>query len=122
VEATNKSGESTSLSSYITINNSSGDIVASGTANAATGQQNGSGRVYSVIKFNDGSGNGFTVDGLISEVVSLTAKNANGAQTETGAFSGTVAGYGTVVDSKGRIDTAIFSGTVSGGGKGPAEP
>jgi hypothetical protein len=120
VEALNKAGESTNLSSYITINNTSGAAVVSGTANSATGKQNGSGTVYTVIKFNDGIGNAFTVDGLIRETISLTAKNANGDQTETGLFSGTVVGYGTVVDGQGNTDTAVFSGTIAGSGKGPA--
>jgi hypothetical protein len=108
------------LSAYITINNTSGAAVVSGTTNSATGKQNGSGMVYTVVTFNDGKGNTFAVVGLIKETISLTAKNANGDQTETGSFSGNVAGYGTVVDSQGNKDTAVFSGTISGSGKGPA--
>ncbi len=120
VEATNKAGYGTNLSAYITINNTSSAAVVSGSTDSATGKQNGSGMVYTVIKFNDGNGNAFTVDGLIKETISMTAWNAKGDQTETGSFSGDVAGYGTLVDSKGNKVTAVFSGTISGCGKGPA--
>jgi hypothetical protein len=119
-EALNKAGETTDLSSFISINNTNGTSVGSGSVNLDTGKTTALGAIYVVFKFNDGNGNTFAVDGVIKEVISLTAKDANGDQTETGSFSGTVAGYGTVADSHGNIAQAVFSGTVSGSGKGPS--
>jgi hypothetical protein len=120
VEALNKAGETRSLSAYFTISNSTASMVFSGTANSLTGQESASGKVYTIFQFNDGKGNAFTVDGLMSETVSLTAENAEGIQTETAEFSGSVVGYGTVVDTQGNTDAAVFLGAISGSGKGPA--
>jgi hypothetical protein len=117
VEAVTQQGQTTNLSFYITINNASSGTVVSGTVNSVTHQQNGSSLVYTIITFNDGHGNAFTVDGLIKETINLTAQNANDAQTETASFSGNVAGYGTLVDSQGNKDKVVFSGTISGSGK-----
>jgi hypothetical protein len=117
VEALDKAGYCTNLSAYITIN-TSGAAVVSGSTNSVTGKQNSSGAGYTIITFNDGKGNAFTVDGLVRETISTTAKNAKGDQTETVMFSGTVDGYGTVVDGQGNTDAAVFSGTIAGSGKG----
>jgi hypothetical protein len=73
-----------------------------------------------VITFDDGSGNSFTISGVVKSTDSLakltTAQsNAGDAQTETVSFSGSVSGWGTYLGNK-----AVFTGTVSGSGKGPA--
>jgi hypothetical protein len=120
VEALNHSSEVANLSFFIVISNNSSAAVVSGMTNIETGKQNGSGLVYTVVRFNDGKGNTFAVDGIMRQTVSVSAKSASGSQTESGVISTVVAGYGTVVDSEGRIDAAVFSGTISGSGKGPA--
>jgi hypothetical protein len=117
VEALDKAGYCTNLSVYMTIN-TSGAAVVSGSTNSVMGKQNSSGAGYTIIRFNDGKGNAFAVDGLVRETISTTAKNAKGDQTETVMFSGTVDGYGTVVDGQGNTDAAVFSGTIAGSGKG----
>jgi hypothetical protein len=120
VEVLDQSGNSTDVSSYFTINNTSGALVGSGVSNSDTGKTSGGGLIYTIVAFDDGNGNAFTVDGLIRETVSETGMNSNGVQIETGSYSGAVVGYGTVVDAQGNTDTAVFSGTFSGSGKGPA--
>ena len=77
------------------------------------------------MTFDDGKGNSFTVDGLfkvsISQPAPTASQTANSiTPNETISFSGSVVGFGTVVDSSGNTDDAVFSGSVSGGGSGQA--
>jgi hypothetical protein len=122
VEALNKAGYRTNLSAYITIDNPSGAAVVWGATNSATDTQNGSGKVITIVRFDDGNGNAFILYGLTKETIILAAENADGDQTEIGSFSGDVVGYGTLADSEGNTDTAVFSGTISGSGEGPVTP
>lgn len=118
VEALDRAGYSTDLSPYFSINNSSATIVGSGTSNVGTGKTTVDGFIYTIIYFDDGNGNNFTVDGLIKGMVSQSATDANGNQIEISSFSGSVSGYGSVLDAQGNTDAAVFSGTFSGSGKG----
>jgi hypothetical protein len=120
-EVINNAGVITNLSSYLVINDTSAPGLVSGITRTDTAKQSGSGLVYTVMSFNDGSGNAFTLDGLVRETISVSARSVGGEQIESGVFSGSVVGYGTIVDSLGRIANAVFSGTISGTGNGPAE-
>lgn len=123
IGATNKAtGDFQDASSIFSIN-APGTQVYSGSANSDTGQQSETYTTYVVITFDDGKGNAFTVDGLIKSTQSIpaptAAQTANGVTpNETISFSGSVNGFGTVVDSSGNTDTAVFTGSVSGGGSG----
>lgn len=119
-QALDRAGASTDLSSYISVATGTAATVSSGTSNSDTGKASGTVTIYTVMSFDDGNGNSFTVAGLIVNKASVTATDANGNQTETISFSGNVAGFGTVVDSRGNTDNAVFSGTISGSGKGLA--
>lgn len=123
VGATNKvTGDFEDASSLFTIDNS-GTAVQTGSDNSDTGADKQSITQYSVLTFDDGNGNSFTVDGLIKitqnqPATPSTGTNAGNTPNETITFSGSVTGFGTVVDSSGNTDNAVFSGSVSGGGSG----
>jgi hypothetical protein len=75
------------------------------------------------ITYDDGNGNTFDVSGLVKMTTSLnslsTSQQNNGnSQTETISFSGSVSGWGTVLDKQGNTDNAVFTGSISGSGKG----
>jgi hypothetical protein len=126
---TNKAGDFHDASSIITINtdaSGSGELVTSGTSDTIDQiSQSLSTTSDWNVTFDDGKGNSFNVSGLVKLTAGLAAptksQGTNGLpQTETINFSGSVAGFGTVVDKQGNTDAAVFSGTVSGTGKGPA--
>jgi hypothetical protein len=119
IEVLGSGGYSTNVDSIVTFD-TAGTEVYTGSVNSTTSQQSDVYTIYVTATFNDGNGNTFSVDGLLRETVSSAAQDANGdPQTETISFSGTVAGYGSVLDKNGNIDTAVFSGSISGSGKGP---
>lgn len=100
-----------------------GVSVQSGKSNSDTGAESETITAYTVITFNDGNGNAFTISGLVKEIVSQPAPTA--AQTtngitpnQTASLSGTVTGYGTVVVG-GNSNAAVFSGTIAGGATDP---
>jgi hypothetical protein len=111
--------DDTNVSSLVSFN-TSGTQVGSGTVNGNTAAQSSASVIYATATFNDNNGNTFNVSGLLHETVTLTARDSSGNQTETISFSGSVTGYGTVVDSDKISQPAVFSGVVSGAGKGPS--
>ena len=121
--ATNKATDDFQDASSIFNIDTSGTSVSSGSSNGDTGANKQSMTTYAVMTFDDGKGNSFTVDGLfkvsISQPAPTASQTANSiTPNETISFSGSVIGFGTVVDSGGNTDDAVFSGSVSGGGSG----
>ena len=126
--ATNKAdgGEFNDASSLLSINTEAsgkGLFVTSGTSDTTDSPapaQTLATTGYCNITYDDGAGNSFNVSGLVKMTVALAKQDAAlDPQTATVSFSGTVSGFGTVLDSKGNTDNAVFTGTISGSGKGP---